>query len=189
MDMYFELAMCNGAEDEVKLFEKLFQQCCDYSQPQIARMKIFKFLEEMYYALDSIMAAYDFHPEAKKYPDRFTKVGAKAKTFEDGINYEVPAEKGLYFIGETHFNPITDEKYYWVKVGKASNLKNRMKSYNTHKSKERNYQKRQHHQRLDPELDHGRQYVGYRRRQSREIHLAEDARVRRKGSRVFGKAG
>ena len=132
MDMYFELAMCNGAEDEVKLFEKLFQQCCDYSQPQIARMRIFKFLEEMYYALDSIMAAYDFHPEAKKYPDRFTKVGAKAKTFEDGINYEVPAEKGLYFIGETHFNPITDEKYYWVKVGKASNLKNRMKSYNTH---------------------------------------------------------
>ena len=38
----------------------------------------------------------------------------------------------MYFVGETHFNPITDEKFYWVKIGKATNLKQRMQNYNTH---------------------------------------------------------
>ena len=33
----------------------------------------------------------------------------------NNINY--PNQKGLYLIGQTFFNPITDEKFYWVKVG------------------------------------------------------------------------
>lgn len=38
---------------------------------------------------------------------------------------------GLYFIGTTTFNPYTDEKYYWVKVGLSSCLSQRMRSYAT----------------------------------------------------------
>lgn len=51
--------------------------------------------------------------------------------FNDGINYTAPTSKGLYFIGETHFNPFTNEKFYWVKIGKSTNLKKRMNQYNT----------------------------------------------------------
>lgn len=50
---------------------------------------------------------------------------------DDGINYAVPNGGGLYFVGETHFDPITLQTYYCLKIGKASNLKKRMATYNT----------------------------------------------------------
>lgn len=71
--------------------------------------------EEYFELMEKIMAC---HP-TKKNP------------FEDGINYDVKPEAGLYFIGETHFNPITHEEFYWVKIGKSTNLKKRMNQYNT----------------------------------------------------------
>ena len=52
--------------------------------------------------------------------------------FDDGINYDAPEYCGLYLIGETHFNPITNETFYWVKEGKANNIKKRLADYNTH---------------------------------------------------------
>lgn len=87
---------------------------------------------------------YDSH--RRKYDDRFsysrpayealkngeTLYPVKKEKFDDGINYEAPSYKGLYFLGETHFNPITREEFYWVKIGKAVNINNRMSQYNTH---------------------------------------------------------
>lgn len=55
----------------------------------------------------------------------------EVKVFEDGINYEAPAEAGLYMVGETHFDPTTDDTYYMVKIGKSSCLRKRMSQYNT----------------------------------------------------------
>lgn len=52
-------------------------------------------------------------------------------TFDDGIDYNCCFGKGLYFIGETHFNPITNEKFYWVKIGKSECVYKRMNNYNT----------------------------------------------------------
>jgi hypothetical protein len=47
--------------------------------------------------------------------------------------YIAPKAPGLYLIGSTHFNPITDEKFYLVKVGSTSTtLSTRMSSYRTH---------------------------------------------------------
>ncbi len=44
-----------------------------------------------------------------------------------------PTEEGVYFIGNTTFNPYTDEKQYWVKVGKTdTGLKKRLRCYDTH---------------------------------------------------------
>ena len=44
-----------------------------------------------------------------------------------------PMEKGVYFIGNTSFNPRTEEKQYWVKVGKTDcTLKQRLRQYDTH---------------------------------------------------------
>ena len=49
----------------------------------------------------------------------------------DPKRYDAPKAKGLYLIGNTLFNPITNEQYYLIKVGESSNLHNRMKSYRT----------------------------------------------------------
>ena len=79
-------------------------------------------------------------PSTHFYVDRFTKLeqaisvtppNKKVKAFDDGIEYHAPSCDGLYFIGETHFNPITKEEYYWVKIGKARNIEARLKEYNT----------------------------------------------------------
>ena len=39
---------------------------------------------------------------------------------------------GLYLVGTITFNPFTKETFYWIKVGKALALNNRIKQYKTH---------------------------------------------------------
>lgn len=74
---------------------------------------------------------YDLSYAKQSQPARST-INAN-KILEDGINYDAPDHKGLYLIGETHFNPFTDEKFYAVKVGKSDrSIASRMSSYNTH---------------------------------------------------------
>jgi hypothetical protein len=38
-----------------------------------------------------------------------------------------PTHGGIYLIGQTNFNPYTDEKQYWVKVGASYNIWKRFK--------------------------------------------------------------
>ena len=38
---------------------------------------------------------------------------------------------GLYLLGQTTFNPHTNQKYYWVKVGTTNNAKSRFSNYRT----------------------------------------------------------
>ena len=47
----------------------------------------------------------------------------------DPKRYDAPKASGLYLIGNTLFNPMTNEQYFLVKVGESSNLYNRMRSY------------------------------------------------------------
>ena len=51
--------------------------------------------------------------------------------FTDGYNRDYEEDSGLYLMGTTTFNPITDEKYYWIKSGKSTNIHNRLRSYRT----------------------------------------------------------
>ena len=46
--------------------------------------------------------------------------------------YELSKVTGLYFLGMVNTNPITNETFYWVKIGYASDLLSRMRVYNTH---------------------------------------------------------
>jgi len=46
-------------------------------------------------------------------------------------NIEYPKTCGLYMIGQTFVNPITNEKFYWIKVGEAQNLARRRHDYNS----------------------------------------------------------
>ena len=38
----------------------------------------------------------------------------------------------MYLVGNTNFNPFTKEEFYWIKVGKTTDLNKRMRSYATH---------------------------------------------------------
>ena len=43
-----------------------------------------------------------------------------------------PEKGGLYLLGNTAFNPFTEEKEFWVKVGQTVDFKKRMRSYTSH---------------------------------------------------------
>lgn len=55
----------------------------------------------------------------------------KFENFANKLRFAAPKENGLYLIGNTIFNPLTDEKFYLVKVGTSKNLKGRMANYKT----------------------------------------------------------
>lgn len=118
--------------NQVELFKEYIKNACDYRTfTQLARKDFFDNALLLYTHTPELQNLYDYIPTEKKYTKRFIEKGVN-KYFDDGINYTAPKEKGLYFIGETHFNPLTDEKFYWVKIDKARNIHDRLLSYNTH---------------------------------------------------------
>lgn len=96
---------------------------------------------------NAIIALMEEYPEVRQYweylpnefywDNRFRRIAKPvvktvptfydAKTNLDGA----PDTCGLYFFGNTAYNPITCEVHYWVKVGLSSNLHNRVKAYRT----------------------------------------------------------
>ena len=59
--------------------------------------------------------------------NRFKKVGKTVKNIE---SYKKVS--GLYLIGNTYFNPFTEEEFYWVKVGQSTDIAKRLRSYRQH---------------------------------------------------------
>ena len=95
-----------------------------------------------------IIAIIKENPQVKKYweylpnefywIDRFKKIEKYVQPLyeappifqDEATNLRTAPECcGLYFIGETHFNPFTDEKFYCVKIGLSNNIKKRMNGY------------------------------------------------------------
>ena len=84
-----------------------------------------------------------YDSDRRAWDDRFVRIATQKRVgtcatsinqfrqLNDGINYAAPSTAGLYFVGETHFNPFTKEEFYWVKIGRANNIHERMKQYNT----------------------------------------------------------
>ena len=50
---------------------------------------------------------------------------------EDVLRFSAPKTQGLYLVGNTLFNPHTEEQFYLIKVGVSKNLQSRMKNYKT----------------------------------------------------------
>jgi hypothetical protein len=48
-----------------------------------------------------------------------------------GNRKEIPKEPGLYLVGNTIFNPMTETQFFLVKIGMSTNTYNRMVSYST----------------------------------------------------------
>jgi hypothetical protein len=101
--------------------------------------KIIKILK----AYPQVTIYWEYRPTKHFWVDRFCQVRVyeEEESFAPPVFYDIetnlrnaPSYSGLYFIGETHFNPFTEEKYYCVKIGLAKNIANRFKQYRTHTS-------------------------------------------------------
>ena len=105
------------------------------------KMKIYKFFEMALNTCPDLHSYWKLYPNEHFWKDRVKKISIKSSSpisfidednkFQDEIDYWAPSCGGLYFLGETHFNPFTKEEYYWVKIGSSSNLRKRLRVYNT----------------------------------------------------------
>ena len=132
------------AGSELDQMSSLYADICAYQElTPVERKNVYTCMVILYKASSEVKKYWEHHPSKMMYKDRFVirkqpladKLISRPKEehdFDDGINYNAPEYCGLYFIGETHFNPITNEKFYWVKIGKASNIRERLRNYNTH---------------------------------------------------------
>ncbi len=90
--------------------------------------------EDIVSALKKIFAAYELDRRKEIWSNEKGKI---EKANDEGLFSDLFWENhtsatGLYLIGQTTFNPITNEKRYWVKVGKTTGAKSRINSYLTH---------------------------------------------------------
>lgn len=99
---------------------------------------------EIIHACPEVLNYWDYNPNAFCIEDRFFKKQKnRVETTVVIINHiaidsttqeRLPPDKpGIYFIGNTTFNPYTNAKQYWVKVGMTqTSIKQRLKKYDTH---------------------------------------------------------
>lgn len=85
-------------------------------------------------ALQELLEEYQFVHRQKIWSEPKDKMSAADENglFSDLFWTNIDSDTGLYLIGQTTFNPITDEKRYWVKVGKTTAAKSRINQYLTH---------------------------------------------------------
>ena len=123
----------NKPHNSRDIFCDLYEVAVDRDEKYSARRAAYETMIVMYNNLAEISKEFELISTVGPYKERFARRDRKTLTpFADGINYDAPAEAGLYFLGETHFNPFTHEEFYWVKIGLSTNLKRRMKEYDTH---------------------------------------------------------
>lgn len=118
----------------IEVFNEILERMLDARIPYPKRAKYYKVLAHLYTVCEEAqkdyeMPAYNFGMPFKERIIRRDAVILRA--CNDGINYDAPDEAGLYFVGETHFNPHTREEYYWVKIGESDNLRKRLRGYNS----------------------------------------------------------
>lgn len=82
--------------------------------------------------VEEVKTYWQFNGYTGKWEERFSK----RRTIKISPVEKAPAtcghERGLYLVGNTTFNPFTNEKFYRIKVGQASDFTKRMKNYATH---------------------------------------------------------
>lgn len=130
-------------KNDVEKMDELWEDLNNTNLKANKRREIYLDMVCLYRNSEEVKKRWEHHPSRRLYVDRFVRcirirslpkkksTTRKDRAFDDGINYETPHHRGLYFIGQTAFNPYTREGYYWVKIGRGANLANRMSNYNT----------------------------------------------------------
>ena len=100
--------------DPYKVFIESLNIAFDTTEDNATRRAYIESCAILYVAYDSIQQVFFYDESQVTYKKRFIRrdlmrQNGELMPFADGINYKVPEEPGLYFIGETHFNPYTKE--------------------------------------------------------------------------------
>jgi len=130
-------------EEVVEAANKSFASCDNIEEiltaSAIANMSIRDYLFiftpfefDCFKHLKSIEKHYEFNSEhfLVKKENKIDNITSVPQWGNDG-NKELPNYGGLYLIGNTVFNPITMEEYYWVKVGQSNDVGKRALQYRT----------------------------------------------------------
>ena len=128
---------CSLLDSNIVTERDFFCECytimTDKEESYELKRKAFEAMVSIYNTIPEIANEFELVAKVGPFKDRFVRRDRNiVKAFDDGINYDAPDKAGLYFIGETHFNPRTMMLYYWVKIGLSINLRKRMKQYDTH---------------------------------------------------------
>lgn len=128
----------------LECFEKYYRRL-KAVQCSSSRSRIGKEMVCMMQDFPEIATYWTYCPDMFLWADRFIKkevdpIVTKQPTNNIIIFYDTltdlkrdfPATSGLYFVGHTAFNPITNQEYYWVKIGMSTNLQQRLKTYGTY---------------------------------------------------------
>ena len=118
-------------------FETLYNKLCSASST-FERVELGKKLIQLFQENEEVQRLWNYHPEELLWIDRFSKKDNELSfrdvpTYFDNDTYlrQAPSVSGLYFYGNTAFNPHTNEVQFWVKIGMSTNLLSRAKSYCT----------------------------------------------------------
>lgn len=128
---------CSLLDNDITTERDFFCEChniiTNREEQYSMKRKAFEAMVSIYDTIPEISEEFELISKTGPFKDRFARRDRNiVKAFDDGINYDAPNEAGLYFIGETHFNPHTMILYYWIKIGLSTNLRKRMKQYDTH---------------------------------------------------------
>ena len=141
---YYKKCHCIDSDDNIEKIIQIYDNgntCYDYVKQDYERVR--QHCHAIYNACNNSLSKIGLTKLVMKkytklmtllystFPEELSDFTPPVLEFEDGIDYNAPTYCGLYLVGETHFNPLTKEEFYWIKVGKAKNIANRMSQYNT----------------------------------------------------------
>jgi hypothetical protein len=124
-------------QDLLKQIEHHYQQLCSATST-FGRVYNGKAILSIMETYPELTQYWMYLPHEFLWQDRFVRVGDYQPTPEVPVFYDdrtnlklAPKLQGLYFYGNTAFNPETNEVQFWVKIGVSTNLYNRAKAYCT----------------------------------------------------------
>lgn len=117
-------------ETALKEMEKYYnriQKCSSTTGRKNNGEKMLLIMEEV----TEIRTYWEYNAHGTTWEKRFIKLSHKIEIVsKPEAKYDASA--GLYLVGSTYFDPFTDNKYYWIKIGQASSFEQRIKQYATH---------------------------------------------------------
>ena len=129
MELLMALAGFFTEKEIIELVDKKYKKMMEEKIKTAIGNELLSWIENFSY----LQALYTVNKEEFLWIDRIVKNVDNAFCFvKEACSHEAKEELGLYLVGSTFFNPHTKEEFYWIKVGKSTNIAKRMKNYATH---------------------------------------------------------
>lgn len=127
------------ALNEIDYYYNKMRDCYSSSGRKYNEKKILIIMQ----AHPEVLSYWYYNPKKSYIVERFGRVQQMREQTQIAIvnhivydpSYQArntPSARGVYFLGDTAFNPYTGEKQFWVKIGKSADMEVRLKKYDTH---------------------------------------------------------